>query len=59
RLPGPAAPTPSADDDADLGALRRASEAAPVIALVDHILARAVASRASDVHVEPAGDRLR
>ncbi len=58
RLPGPAVPRSGEADDPDVGALRRASEAAPVVALVDHVLARAAASQASDVHVEPAGDRL-
>ncbi|MGH7506454.1 MAG: ATPase, T2SS/T4P/T4SS family, partial [Longimicrobiales bacterium] len=43
----------------DVGALRRASEAAPVVALVDLMLTRAAQQRASDIHVEPAGDRLR
>jgi type IV pilus assembly protein PilB len=39
--------------------LRRASEAPPVVALVDLILARAVQQRASDVHLEPVGGTLR
>ncbi|MBI4544381.1 MAG: Flp pilus assembly complex ATPase component TadA, partial [Gemmatimonadetes bacterium] len=43
----------------DPSALRRASEAPPIVALVDLILARAVAIRASDLHVEPDGRRLR
>lgn len=38
--------------------LRRASEAPPVVALLDYLLARAVAARASDVHIEPLVDRL-
>jgi type IV pilus assembly protein PilB len=40
-------------------ALRRASEAPPIVALVDHLLRRADALRASDIHVEPAEDALR
>jgi type IV pilus assembly protein PilB len=39
--------------------LRRASEAAPIISLVDLLLAKAVQQRASDVHIEPAADGLR
>ncbi|HSK18648.1 MAG TPA: ATPase, T2SS/T4P/T4SS family [Longimicrobiales bacterium] len=39
--------------------LRRASEAPPVIALVDLMLAQAVQQRASDVHIEPAGTTMR
>ncbi len=38
--------------------LRRASEAPPIVALLDHILAHAASARASDVHVEPFADRL-
>ncbi|HEX7120116.1 MAG TPA: ATPase, T2SS/T4P/T4SS family [Longimicrobiales bacterium] len=43
----------------EVTALRRASEAPPVIALVDLILARAITARASDIHIEPAGGELR
>jgi type IV pilus assembly protein PilB len=43
----------------DVAALRRASEAAPIIALVDLVFERAVKAGASDVHIEPAGDSLR
>jgi type IV pilus assembly protein PilB len=39
--------------------LRRASEAPPVIALVDLMLAQAVQQRASDVHIEPVGTTMR
>jgi type IV pilus assembly protein PilB len=39
--------------------LRRASEAPPIVALVDLVLARAVQQRASDIHIEPSGDALR
>ena len=44
---------PIPDDTPELRALRRASEAAPIIALVDHVLSRAVKLRGSDVHLEP------
>ncbi len=54
---GPADELTAAGDE--VTALRRASEAPPVIALVDLILARAIASRASDIHIEPAGRQLR
>lgn len=49
----------AAADVAEVSALRRASEAPPIVALVDLVLARAVAARASDVHVEPVGACLR
>ena len=38
--------------------LRKASEAPPVVAVVDHILAAAVQARASDIHIEPAPDAV-
>ncbi|MFO7893378.1 MAG: ATPase, T2SS/T4P/T4SS family [Longimicrobiales bacterium] len=43
-------------DDADV--LRQASEAPPIIALVNLILDRAVAAGASDIHVEPDRERV-
>jgi len=49
-------PAPAAEDTA---ALRRAAEAAPIVALVELLLRRAVERRASDVHVEPVGGGLR
>ncbi|HEX7091701.1 MAG TPA: ATPase, T2SS/T4P/T4SS family [Longimicrobiales bacterium] len=45
--------------DEETGALVRASEAAPIVALVEQLLVRAVAARASDLHVEPAAAGLR
>jgi len=39
--------------------LERAAQAAPVVRLVDHILARAVAERASDIHLEEDGGEVR
>jgi type IV pilus assembly protein PilB len=50
RLPGARAASPA---DPDLAALQRASEAAPIVALVDHLLKQAIASGASDLHIEP------
>ncbi|HKJ93512.1 MAG TPA: ATPase, T2SS/T4P/T4SS family [Longimicrobiales bacterium] len=58
RLPAPGPGGVAGDGAEDVGALRRASEAAPVVALVDHILTRAAAARASDVHIEPRGSTL-
>jgi len=52
-------PGDSAAESPELRALRRASEAPPIVALVDLILQRAAAARASDIHIEPAGERLR
>jgi type IV pilus assembly protein PilB len=46
-------------ESADIAALRRASEAAPIVALVDLVLKRAIRAGASDIHIEPAGDSLR
>lgn len=58
---GAAAGVPGADavDGAEVGELRRASEAPPVVALVDLILQRAAAVGASDIHIEPAAERVR
>jgi type IV pilus assembly protein PilB len=39
--------------------LERASDAAPIVALVDLIIAQAVQQRASDVHIEPVGGTMR
>jgi type IV pilus assembly protein PilB len=53
------AATRNANETPELKALRRASEAAPIIALVDHVLSRAVKLRGSDVHIEPGDGGLR
>lgn len=59
QLPRPRAGTSDpGHEDMDVEALRRALETAPIVALVDHVLERAIAAGASDVHIEPAGDRL-
>jgi type II secretory ATPase GspE/PulE/Tfp pilus assembly ATPase PilB-like protein len=60
RLPPPASSAREGGDGAgeDVGALRRASEAGPVVALVDHVLTRAVTAHASDVHIEPRGSTI-
>ncbi len=59
RLPRPRrSPSPTGRDTVDVAELRRALDAAPIVALVDHVLERAAAAGASDVHVEPAGDKL-
>ncbi|HEU0215088.1 MAG TPA: ATPase, T2SS/T4P/T4SS family [Stellaceae bacterium] len=42
----------------DVGRLRDMASEAPVIRLVNQLIARAVESRASDIHIEPFQDRL-
>ena len=60
KLPGAREDEPSRDVSPEMvDSLRRASEAPPVIALVDLMLAQAVQQRASDVHIEPAGTTMR
>ena len=44
---------------ADIDALEEAAAAAPVVRLVDQIVAEALQAGASDVHLEPEGDLLR
>lgn len=43
----------------DARALEQEASAAPIVRIVDHILARAVDARASDIHVETMGDGSR
>ena len=62
--PVPGETTPAADDggapgEDDAERLRDLASEAPVIRLVNGIVARAVESRASDIHIEPFEDRLR
>jgi len=45
--------------EADIARLRDLASEAPVIKLVNGLIARAVEQRASDIHVEPAPGRLR
>jgi type II secretory ATPase GspE/PulE/Tfp pilus assembly ATPase PilB-like protein len=60
KLPGARDDEPARDVSPEMvDSLRRASEAPPVIALVDLILAQAVQLRASDVHIEPSGTTVR
>jgi type IV pilus assembly protein PilB len=61
RLPQAAEPVEHEREPeaAAVAALRRALDAPPIVALVDLILGRAVAARASDVHVEPGPQALR
>jgi type IV pilus assembly protein PilB len=47
----------AAEDDVD--ALQRASEAAPIVSLVEHLLQQSVGLGASDVHIEPMEGVLR
>jgi type II secretory ATPase GspE/PulE/Tfp pilus assembly ATPase PilB-like protein len=58
RIPQRGGPNGEAET-AEVVALRKASEAAPVVALVEAVLGRAIQAGASDVHVEPAGGALR
>ena len=51
-------PEEGTDDSTDEANLRRASEAPPIIALVDVMLERAVAAGASDVHIEPGREAV-
>ena len=45
-------------DDADIDRLKDMASDAPVIRAVNRMIAAAVSARASDIHVEPADDRL-
>jgi len=47
------------DAEVTLSELREMSEGAPVVRLVNAIVTRAIASRASDIHVEPERSRVR
>jgi type IV pilus assembly protein PilB len=49
---------PDAEADVDLAALRQQVEDAPVVRLVNLMLAEAIEQRASDIHVEPLRDRI-
>lgn len=46
------------DKDVALERLKEQSEAAPIVRLVDYIIANAINERASDIHVEPQENRL-
>ncbi len=46
------------EEDVDLATLRQQVEDAPVVRLVNLMIAEAIDSRASDIHVEPLRDRL-
>jgi len=46
------------EDEVDLAALRAQVEDAPVVRLVNLMIAEAIDDRASDIHVEPSRDRL-
>ena len=48
----------AAADEADLERLKDMASDAPVIRAVNRLVAAAVAVRASDIHIEPADDRL-
>jgi type IV pilus assembly protein PilB len=59
RGPRPTGASTDAEAPGEADVLRQASEAPPIIALVNLVLDRAVSAGASDVHVEPTPDRLR
>ena len=48
----------SVDTDSEAEAMRSAQQA-PIVKLVNHIIAQAVTKRASDIHIEPFTDRVR
>ncbi len=48
----------SEEDDVDLAVLRQQVEDAPVVRLVNLMLAEAIDARASDIHVEPMRERM-
>ena len=50
--------TVDAEQDVDLAKLRQQVEDAPVVRLVNLMIAEAIDGRASDIHVEPARDRV-
>jgi type IV pilus assembly protein PilB len=50
--------TAAEDQEVDLAALRQQVEDAPVVRLVNLMIAEAIDARASDIHVEPARDRV-
>jgi type IV pilus assembly protein PilB len=52
------AAAPEGEDNVDLAILRQQVEDAPVVRLVNLMIAEAIDSRASDIHVEPARDRV-
>jgi type IV pilus assembly protein PilB len=47
------------DETEGIGTLETAAEEAPVVKLVNSVIARAVAERASDIHIEPGEKDLR
>ncbi len=49
---------PAGDDEDDIGHLRELAEEAPVIELVNNLLAQAMDRGASDIHIEPEDDRF-
>ncbi|HET7224677.1 MAG TPA: ATPase, T2SS/T4P/T4SS family [Candidatus Eisenbacteria bacterium] len=48
----------SSDEEVDLATLRQQVEDAPVVRLVNLMVAEAIDARASDIHVEPLRDRI-
>ncbi|MGE5517932.1 MAG: type II secretion system ATPase GspE [Bacteroidota bacterium] len=58
EVDAPADEHPIAADDLDVERLKDLGSDAPVVRIVNALIARAVEARASDIHLEPAEDRL-
>ncbi len=50
---------PDANEPEDIERLKDLASEAPIVRLVNHLLQRAIESRASDVHIEPFENRLK
>ncbi len=50
---------PTIEDDEPTHVLINETEDAPIIRLVDAMVSQATSERASDIHIEPAGDKVR
>src|SRR5690606_36633692 len=59
KLPGPEVKAESELPPEMVDALRRAADTAPIVELVNLMLAQAVQRRASDIHIDPAGATMR
>ncbi len=47
------------DEQIDIGEVIRSSEEAPIVKMIDALIAEALIKRASDIHIEPYEDRIR
>ena len=48
----------SPEEQADIASVKKQSEAAPIVRIVNHVISQAVDQKASDIHIEPARDKL-